>query len=88
MRSAALEPGIGVSGYQYNWRSLSFYREIRDSEERFYIERLPKGLHRLSYEAVVDRHGHFFAGVAELQSLYAPDYSAHSAGKAQLVVEK
>lgn len=87
MRSAALEPGVTLSGYIFNGKGLSFYHEIRDAEECFYIEHLPKGVHRLSYEATVDRKGNFFGGVTEVQSAYAPDYNARSAGKAQLEVK-
>ena len=54
-RAALLEP-IGVSAY--SWTNNAFYyRDIRNTEERFYIEHLSRGTAVLSYECYVTASG-------------------------------
>lgn len=61
-------------------QGLYFYRENRDAETNIFIDKLPKGVYRLSYEMNVNNAGRYSAGTASIQSQYAPALSAHSAG--------
>lgn len=78
-RAACLEPADQTTGttFQGELRAL---RETRDAATLFYLEHLPKGHHILSYEAYIDRTGHYLDGSAALQCLYAPQETAHSRG--------
>jgi len=80
-RAACLEPvdqlpgTIGADG-------LIFYRENGDASTRIFIDRLPAGTYILSYDMWVNNAGEYAAGVAQIQSQYAPRFVAHSAGGA------
>ncbi|MBQ9426155.1 MAG: carboxypeptidase-like regulatory domain-containing protein [Paludibacteraceae bacterium] len=75
-RAALLEP-IGVSAY--NWTNNAFYyRDIRNTEERFYIEHLSRGTAVLSYECYVTASGTTLAGLASIVSELAPEFTAHT----------
>lgn len=60
---------------------LFFYRENRDAVTNIFVDRLPKGTYLLSYQMFVNNAGIFSAGVASIQSQYAPSLSAHSSGE-------
>lgn len=64
---------------------IYFYRENRDSSTRIFIDHLPKGVYVLSYDMWVNNAGLFANGIATVQSQYAPQLTAHSAGS-QLTV--
>lgn len=75
-RAALLEP-IGVSAY--SWTNNAFYyRDIRNTEERFYIEHLSRGTAVLSYECYVAASGTTLAGLASIVSELAPEFTAHT----------
>lgn len=59
---------------------LYFYRENRDSQTNIFIDYLPRGVYRLSYDVFASQSGCFASGVAQVQSQYNPIVSAHSAG--------
>lgn len=59
---------------------LRMLRETRTSATNFYITRLPKGKHVISYEVNADRDGEYSTGIATAQSQYYPLITAHSAG--------
>lgn len=61
-------------------QGIYFYRENRDAETNIFVDRLPKGVYRLSYEMNVNNAGRYSAGTASVQSQYAPALTAHSAG--------
>lgn len=61
-------------------QGIYFYRENRDAETKIFVDRLPKGVYRLSYEMNVNNAGRYSAGTASIQSQYAPALTAHSAG--------
>lgn len=79
-RLGCCEPIEQTSGYHGIW-SLGYYQEVRDSETRFYINHLPRGKHSLQYEQMVVRSGSYTPGIATIQSVYAPEYTAHTAGE-------
>lgn len=78
-RSACLEP-VEQLPMPIISQGISFYRENRDAVTNIFVDRLPKGVYRLSYEMNVNNAGRFASGVATLQSQYAPALSAHSGG--------
>lgn len=59
---------------------IYFYRENRDAVTNIFVDRLPKGTYRLSYNMKVNNSGEFSSGIASAQSQYAPAVAAHSAG--------
>jgi len=59
---------------------IYFYRENRNASTRFFISHLPKGTYILTYDMWVNNAGIFTSGIATVQSQYAPQLSAHSAG--------
>lgn len=77
-RGACLEPSEALSGIDViDGRFM--YREIRNSETRFFISYLPKGHYQFKYDCRLTSEGQFTAGIATIQSLYAPQITAHSA---------
>jgi uncharacterized protein YfaS (alpha-2-macroglobulin family) len=80
-RAAGLEPPASVSGYHYD-QGLAYYEEVRDSANNFFIEWLPAGTYTLKYRLRANLAGHFRVGPATLQSMYAPEFGAFSAGHA------
>lgn len=84
-RSACLEP-VEQLPKPIISQGIYFYRENRDAVTNIFVDHLPKGTYHLNYEMNVNNAGRFSAGVATLQSQYAPALTAHSAG-AILTVE-
>ncbi|MGE5413212.1 MAG: alpha-2-macroglobulin family protein, partial [Syntrophomonadaceae bacterium] len=78
-RAAGLEPGVATSGYRWDL-GLARYEEIRDSGTNFFFEWLPAGEYTLKYRVRANMAGTFRVGPATLQSMYAPEFSAYSAG--------
>lgn len=78
-RAAAFEPVDQAPGWIYS-EGVGFYRENRDSFTGLYIDCMRPGTYQLIYEMNVTIAGRFSSGVAAIQSQYAPELSAHSAG--------
>ncbi|HZI63954.1 MAG TPA: alpha-2-macroglobulin family protein [Thermoanaerobaculia bacterium] len=78
-RPAGLEPGRVTSGYRWDL-GLAYYEETRDSGANFFIEWLPAGEYTLKYRLRANLAGSFRSGPATLQSMYAPEFTAYSAG--------
>ncbi len=78
-RPAGLEPPITVSKYHWDL-GLVYYEEVRDTASNFFIEWLPAGEYTLKYRLRANLAGHFRVGPATLQSMYAPEFAAFSAG--------
>jgi len=79
MRSSALEPINNISGYKYSG-GLGYYENIKDVQTDFFIRYLRKGTYVLEYPVFVTQKGKFSNGIANIQSMYAPEFSAHSEG--------
>ncbi|WP_291683865.1 alpha-2-macroglobulin family protein [Bacteroides sp.] len=75
--AACLEPIGGVSGYQWS-NGLGYYRDVKDASTLFFFEELSKGVFVLESSYRVSRAGTYEAGLATLQSAYAPEFVAHS----------
>jgi alpha-2-macroglobulin len=83
-RPAGLEPDSADSGWRWDL-GLVRYEETRDSGTNFFFEWLPAGEYTLKYRLRANVAGTFRAAPAQLQSMYAPEFVAYSAG-AQLTV--
>lgn len=77
-RPAFLEPVDQTSGYR--WDGTFHYLETKDSQTRLYFARLAEGSHVATYDCHVTNSGRFAVGIATIQSQYAPQFVAHSAG--------
>ena len=78
-RAAGLEPENAVSRWKFDL-GLAFYEETRDSGTNFFFEQLPAGEYTLRYRLRANMAGTFRVGPATLQSMYAPEFNAYSAG--------
>lgn len=78
-RGACFEPSKQLPAPLFS-EGIYFYRENRDAATNIFVNHLPKGVYRLSYELNVNNAGRFSAGVATIQSQYAPALTAHSSG--------
>lgn len=78
-RPAAFAPVDQLPGYVWDG-GLGFYRENLDASTRLFISYLPQGTYHLSYDMTAAAAGTFISGIATLQSQYAPELTAHSAG--------
>jgi len=84
-RAACFEPVDKLSGYRSEDRTW-FYLETKDTQSNVFINHLSKGTHIIGYDVWVTNPGEFTSGIATIQSQYAPQMSAHSAGKT-IVIE-
>ncbi|MDR1755692.1 MAG: hypothetical protein LBR65_01865 [Culturomica sp.] len=77
LRAACLEPVEQLSGMQ--WKGgLTYYRETKNSSTNFFFNYLPKGSYIIEYALWVNQSGTYQDGVATIQCLYAPAFTAHS----------
>jgi hypothetical protein len=79
-RASALEPVQQTSRYYWN-QTFAYYQSIGDAAMHFFIDYLPKGTHVLEYDLRITHEGKFSGGVAEIMSMYAPEFSGHSEGR-------
>jgi uncharacterized protein YfaS (alpha-2-macroglobulin family) len=78
-RPAGFEPETLTSGYKWDL-GIGWYEEIRDSGTNFFFEWLPVGEYTFKYRLRANLAGAFKTGPATLQSMYAPEFTAYSAG--------
>ena len=79
-RASCFEPVDQVSGYRYADRSY-YYHETKDSATNLFFDSFAKGTKVISYDVYVTAQGEYNAGIATVQCQYAPQITAHSAGK-------
>jgi uncharacterized protein YfaS (alpha-2-macroglobulin family) len=78
-RGAGFEPEGAVSKFRWNL-GIGWYEEYRDSGTNFFFEQLPAGEYTFKYRVRASMAGNFRVGPATLQSMYAPEFTAYSAG--------
>ncbi|HVO50781.1 MAG TPA: alpha-2-macroglobulin family protein [Thermoanaerobaculia bacterium] len=78
-RAAGLEPENVLSRWKWDL-GIAWYEETRDSATNFFFERLPVGEYTFKYRLRANMAGTFRVGPATVQSMYAPEFSAYSAG--------
>ncbi len=77
-KPAGFEAETLLSGWKYD--RLNFYEEPRDSVTNFFISWLPHGEYIIRYRMKPTKAGEYRVGAATLQSMYAPEMTAHSNG--------
>jgi len=80
MRPAGTEPVDALSTYKYQ-DGLYYYQVTKDVATNFFISYLRKGNYVFEYQLRVAQPGDFSTGIATVQSMYAPEFNAHSEGK-------
>ena len=83
-RAACMEPEQQLSGYHWGG-GIGYYLVSRDASTSFFIDQLRKGTYQLEYTVYIDRAGTYQAGIATIQSAYAPEYSGHTVGETLIV---
>jgi uncharacterized protein YfaS (alpha-2-macroglobulin family) len=76
MKAAGFEPCEVRSGY--NGNDMGAYVEFRESEVCFFVQRLARGKHSLSYRLYAETPGLFSALPATGLGMYAPELKANS----------
>ena len=79
VRAAALEPVNVLSGYKWQG-GLSYYETTRDASTSFFFTQLRKGTYVFEYPLFVTHTGNYSNGLTTIESLYAPEFKAHSEG--------
>ncbi len=79
MRASGFEPISVLSRRNYSGRT-SYYESTRDAATHFFISFLPSGEHIFEYSLRVRHRGRFSNGITTIQSMYAPEFTAHSQG--------
>lgn len=78
-KPAGFESDELLSGW--SWTTVRSYRENRDAATNFFINWLPNGTLTLDYILRPTVPGQFHALPAQVQSMYAPQFGAHSASE-------
>lgn len=79
MRGSCFEPVNVISAY--HWQGgLGYYESTKDVSSNFFIDYLRKGRYVFEYPMFVTHRGDFSNGIATIQCMYAPEFSAHSEG--------
>ncbi|MBC8052232.1 MAG: hypothetical protein H7Y13_04145 [Sphingobacteriaceae bacterium] len=84
MRPSGTEPTDVLSGYKYQ-ENLYYYQVTKDVATNFFINYLPKGNYVFEYSLRVVQPGNFSTGISSVQSLYAPEFNAHSQGLRMII---
>ncbi len=79
MRASGFEPVNVLSQYKYQ-DGLGYYESTKDASTDFFFSFLPKGVHVFEYPLTVIHAGDFSCGITQVQCMYAPEFSCHSAG--------
>lgn len=79
MRSSGFEPVNVISRYKYQ-DGLGYYESTKDASTNFFISYMPKGTYVFEYPLRVSHSGNFSNGITTLQSMYAPEFTTHTAG--------
>ena len=77
MRASGCEPVDVISQFHVQ-EGLSFYQTTLDTHTGFFFRRIEKGTYMIEYGSFLTHPGEFSAGIASVQSLYAPEFQAHS----------
>ncbi|MCR5453722.1 MAG: hypothetical protein K6F33_01885 [Bacteroidales bacterium] len=86
MRAAGFEPLNVISRTKYQ-DGMRYYESTKDASENFFIEHLNKGTYVFEYQLVAVHAGNFSNGIATIQCMYAPEFTAHSAGMRVQIVK-
>ncbi|ASU36523.1 alpha-2-macroglobulin family protein [Mucilaginibacter xinganensis] len=79
LRPSGTEPLEALSAYKYQ-DGLYYYQVTKDVSTNFFISYLAKGSYVFEYQLRVAQPGDFSTGITTVQSVYAPEFNAHSNG--------
>jgi TonB-dependent SusC/RagA subfamily outer membrane receptor len=86
MRASGFEPVDVLS--EYKWQDgLGYYQSTKDVATHFFFDNVPKGTYVFEYEVRANNAGNFSNGITNIESMYAPEFSSHSAGE-RVVIEE
>ena len=86
-RPACAEPVDVLS--KYRWQDgVGYYQSTKDTATHYYIDRLNKGVFVLETSFRVQQRGSFSGGIATIQCMYAPEFTAHSSAESVRVGTK
>jgi uncharacterized protein YfaS (alpha-2-macroglobulin family) len=86
MRPAGTEPVDVISNYKYQ-DGLYYYQVTKDVATNFFISWLNKGNYVFEYRLRVVQPGNYATGISSVQSMYAPEFNAHSEGRRMLIIK-
>ena len=78
-RAACMEPLQAVSGFRWG-NGLGYYQATKDASTQFFIDQMRKGTYVIEYQVYENRTGEYQAGIATVQSAYAPEFGGHTRG--------
>ncbi|MDA0282173.1 MAG: alpha-2-macroglobulin family protein [Planctomycetota bacterium] len=76
-RGSGTEPVNVLSKYKFQ-DGLYYYESTRDTASHFFIDYLPKGVYVFEYSVRIQHRGSYQTGMAQIQSMYAPEFNSHS----------
>ena len=76
-RGSGTEPVNVLSRYRYQ-DGLGYYESTRDTANHWFIDHLPRGVYVFEYSTRIQLRGNYQSGIAEIQSMYAPEFNSHS----------
>ena len=86
MRASGFEPVDVLS--EYKWQDgLGYYQSTKDVATHFFFDNVPKGTYVFEYEVRANNAGNFSNGITNIESMYAPEFSSHSAGERVVIKE-
>ncbi len=77
MRGSGMEPVDVLSEYRYQ-DGLYYYQSTKDTATHFFIDYLARGTYVFEYDLRVQHRGKYQTGTANIQCMYAPEFSSHS----------
>lgn len=80
LRASCLEPIDVISKYK-NSGDLWYYMSTKDTATHFFFDEIKQGTYVIEYDTRVNNAGTFNNGIATIQSMYAPEFSSHSASQ-------
>jgi uncharacterized protein YfaS (alpha-2-macroglobulin family) len=79
LRASAFEPLNVLTTTKYQ-SGLQYTEAIRDAATNFFFSSMSKGNYVFEYRLVASQKGDFSNGIATIQCMYAPEFSAQSEG--------
>ena len=77
LRASCFEPVDVIS--EYKWKNgLGYYQSTKDIATHFFFDTIKTGTYVLEYDVRINNSGSFNDGIATIQSMYAPEFTAHS----------
>ncbi len=78
-RAATMEPENVLSSYKWQ-DGFGYYEATKDASTNFFISYLQKGTYVFEYPVYITHTGNFSTGTANIQCMYAPEFTSHSEG--------